>query len=179
MADDPLYDIRVRRTRWSSSDLDDLDAAGIVAALAPVDVTAVYTSEEDGNRPGYCVHGIAAAVYADEGRAVVRWSSSELTSAGEREIEAMRRVLARAQRIADLANALARGVDPADVLGLPRTVDQVVDEVAGYLQDMWNLAECSEATAPTLDLNRARQLARAAMVRLALIRDRDDMNPLF
>jgi hypothetical protein len=160
MADQPpLYDIRVRRSRYNSAATDrgDLEAAGIVAALASVDVTAVFPQDEAGdNLAGDAVPAIYASVYAEDGTAAVRWSSAELAYAGEREVEAMRRVLTRAQRIADLANALAAGRDPAEILA--RTSEP--GEPAWPNLDYGNLS----------DLNRERSimLRRLAVIERAI-----------
>ena len=179
------YDIKVRRelyriTRSATSvtgryhNLDDLDAAGIVAADQNVVVTAVYAAEEEGNHPGEPVPALNAEVYVWMGAAVTRWASSQLTFADRRGTIAMRQVLARAQRIADLANDLADGVP----IPLEGPVDRVVDEVAANLQRSWSLLHCSEATAPPLSDQFARSLARHAMGRLRIIRDRDGSEPL-
>lgn len=54
----------------------------------------------------------------------------------------------------------------------------IVEEVADDLQRSWNLAHGTSATAPRLDDQMAAQLARHAIARLALIRDRDGIDPL-
>lgn len=168
------YDVVVRRSRYNGLHLDDLDAAGIVAADQGVTVIPVYAEEEEGNHPGEAVPYLSAEVYAWEGRAVVRWSSAELMWADKRDTTAMRQVLARAQRIADLANDLANGVPPT----LENPLDQVVAEVAADMHNSWGLAYCTDVNAPVLDDRVARQMARHAMARLCLIRDRDGTDPL-
>lgn len=168
------YDVVVRRSRYNGLHLDDLDAAGIVAADQGVTVIPVYAEEEEGNHPGEAVPSLSAEVYAWEGRAVVRWSSAELMWADKRDTLAMRQVLARAQRIADLANDLATGTPPP----LEGPLDRVVDEVAADMQRSWGLAHCSEAAAPTLDWSLARQMARHSMARYDLIRERDGIDYL-
>jgi hypothetical protein len=177
MADEIPYDIKVRRDRYTRGgrDLDDLDAAGIVAADEDVVVTAVYAAEEEGNHQGEPVFALAASVYVWDGEAVTRWSSSELTFADKRGNIAMRQVLARAQRIADLANDLASGVP----IPLEGPVDRVVDEVADQLQRSWNLAHCSDANVPALQLGVARALSRHAIHRLWAIGQRDGVTQLF
>jgi hypothetical protein len=176
MADQIPYDIKVRRERFvpTGPDLDDLDAAGIVAADDTVVVSAVYAAEEEGSHPGERVPALTVAVYVWQGEAVTRWSSSELTFADKRANLAMRQVLARAQRVADLANDLANGVP----IPLEGPIDRVVDEVAANLQRSWSLLHCSEATAPPLSNLFARSLARHMMGRLRIIRDRDGSEPL-
>jgi hypothetical protein len=173
-----LYDVEpastARRSPGHYRDLDDLDAAGIVAADEDVTVTAVYAAEEEGNHPGEPVGALAASVYVWQGEAVTRWSSSELTFADKRGTLAMRQVLARAQRIADLANDLAAGTP----IPMDGPVDHVVDEVAADMQRSWGLFHCSEASAPVLGDNLARSQARHAIARLCLIRDRDGSGPL-
>lgn len=166
------YAIVARRSRHDGTPLDDLDAAGVVVAEQGVTVTAVYAAEEEGNHPGDAVPALSAEVYPWLREAVTRWSSSELTFADGRATLAMRQVLARAQRIADLANDLANGV-PTPMDG---PLDRVVDEVAADMQRSWNLAHCSEAGAPALGDNLSRQLARHAIARLGLIRDRDGID---
>jgi hypothetical protein len=189
MADQIPYDIKVRRTRFDSGprrddaypqpsrfrDLDDLEAAGIVAADQTVCVVAVWSAEEEGNHPGEPVPALYADVYPWEGEAVVRWTSMELRFADKRGTLAMRQVLARAQRIADLANDLATGTP----IPMDGPVDRVVDEVAADMQRSWGLFHCSEATAPTLGDNLARSLSRHAIARLDLIRVRDGGESLF
>jgi hypothetical protein len=176
MADEIPYDIRVRRDRYirAGRDLDDLDAAGIVAADEDVVVTAVYAAEEEGNHPGDPIPAFQVSVYVWDGQAVTRWSSSELTFADKRGNIAMRQVLARAQRIADLANDLATGT-PVPMDG---PVDRVVDEVAADMQRSWDLAYCTDVNAPALEDRIARQMTFHAMARLCLIRDRDGSDPL-
>lgn len=119
------YDIAVRRNRrggqgvWPKyvwHNLDDLEAAGIVAAGERVEVCAVFAAREDDNLPGEVAGAIWAEVYAYDPVAAVRWESSDLTWAEARDTGGMQRVLARAQRIADLANALAHGEDPGTLL---------------------------------------------------------------
>src|ERR1700733_10879794 len=121
MADQIPYGIRVRRELYDAApsslvrgtpgcyrDIDDLDAAGIVAADESVVVTAVYAADEAGSHAGEPAPPLHAVVYVWEGEAVIYW----LTSDGARDKRgtlAMRQVLARAQRIADLANDLATG----------------------------------------------------------------------
>ena len=182
------YDIKVRRSLYDVEpasavhrspghyrDLDDLDAAGIIAADQSVVVTAVLAAEEGGGLPGEPVPAISAQVYCGDGvTAVVRWSSSELVWAGKRDTVAMRQVLARAQRIADLANDLATGAP----IPMDGPVDRVVEEVAWDMQSSWGLAHCTDAAAPVLDHRLAVQLARHAMARLCLIRDREGFDPL-
>jgi hypothetical protein len=167
------YDISVRRCRYDGTPLDDLDAAGVVVADRSVTVVAVYAAEEEGNHPGEPVPAILANVYVWEGVAVAGVDAG-LTAADARDTLAMRQVLARAQRIADLANDLATGTPPP----LDGPLDRVIDEVAADMQRSWGLAHCSEATAPPLDDNLARQLARHALARAGLIRDRDGVDPL-
>jgi hypothetical protein len=176
MADQIPYDIRVRRERYvhTGQDLDDLDAAGIVAADDTVVVRAVYAAEEEGNHPGEPVPALAAAVFVWYGEAVTHWSSSELTSADKRGNLAMRQVLARAQRIADLANDLATGTP----IPMDGPTDRVVDEVAADMQRSWGLAYCTDVNAPVLEDRIARQMTFHAMARLCHIRDRDGCDPL-
>jgi hypothetical protein len=168
------YEIVVRRSRYNGLHLDDLDAAGIVAADQGVTVIPVYAEEEEGNHPGEAIPFLSAEVYVWEGSAVVRWSSAELTWADKRDTIVMRQVLARAQKIADLANDLANGVP----IPMENPLDRVVDEVAADMQRSWGLAYCTDANAPVLEDRIAHQLAFHAMARLCLIRDRDGQNPL-
>jgi hypothetical protein len=176
MADEIPYDIKVRRDRYirGGRDLDDLDAAGIVAADEDVVVTAVYAAEEEGNHPGDPIPAFQVSVYVWDGQAVTRWSSSELTFADKRSTVAMRQVLARAQRIADLANDLATGTP----IPMDGPTDRVVDEVAADMQRSWGLAYCTDVNAPVLEDRIARQMTFHAMARLCLIRDRDGFDPL-
>jgi hypothetical protein len=172
------FEIRVRRDRGTLAirELDDLEAAGIVAADECVTVTAVFAAEECNYQPGEPVPAIYAEVYVQFGEAVTRWSSSELTYADKRYTLAMRQVIGRAQRIADLANALAHGEDPGPLLVGPS--DRVADEVAADMQRSWGLAHCTEANAPVLGDSLARQLAFHAMARLCIIRDREGTDSL-
>jgi hypothetical protein len=183
MADLTPYDIRVRRelhlsVGWAKylvpRDLDDLEAAGIVVAEQTVWVTAAYAAEEEGSHPGESVPALYAEVFAWGGEAVTRWSSSELTFADKRGNLAMRQVLARAQRVADLANDLATGTP----IPMDGPTDRVVDEVAADMQRSWGLAYCTDVNAPVLEDRIARQMTFHAMARLCLIRDRDGCDPL-
>lgn len=166
------YEIVARRSRYDGRPLDDLDAAGVVAAEQSVTVTAVYAEEEEGNHPGDAIPALSVEVYPWLLEAVSRWSSAELTFADKRATLAMRQVLARAQRIADLANDLATGTPPP----MDGPLDRVVNEVAADMQRSWGLAHCSEAAAPALGDDLSRQLARHAIARLGLIRDRDGID---
>jgi hypothetical protein len=168
------YDITVRHSSYNGLPVDDYVAAGIVAADESVTIIAVYAEEEEGNHPGEALPFLSAVVYVWEGSAVVRWSSAELTWADKRDTLAMRQVLARAQKIADLANDLANGVP----IPMENPLDRVADEVAADMQRSWGLAYCTDANAPVLEDRIAHQLAFHAMARLCLIRDRDGQNPL-
>jgi hypothetical protein len=59
----------------------------------------------------------------------------------------------------------------------PEVRDAVVAEVAGELASTWNLAHCTQV-GYALDEGLAVQLARHAMSRLCVIRDRDHIDPL-
>jgi hypothetical protein len=184
------YDIRVRSILADvyprPLDLDDLDAAGRVAADQGVYVTAVLAAPEEGWERGEPVPDLSAEVYVWNGAPVVRWTAAGAISdyADGRDTLAMRQVLARAQLIADLAGEFAAGrpVPMGELEGgeyvASVVTDRLVDEVAYELQASWDLAHCTEVGAPVLPLNLARPLARRALHRYYVIRRRDGADPL-
>jgi hypothetical protein len=169
-------------------------AAGLLADGETITVAAIADGPGHGMNKGEPVPGMSLVLWVNplagepgEPRYVMRWASGSLVYPGPDETGALHRVVATAGRIAALAERLRDDEDAADALAeslrdgagadepdeVP-ALDRVIAEVADALGRYAGL----DSNGLALDRHQALGLARAAMSRLCLIRDRDGIDPL-
>ena len=182
------YDIDTWRNGTEQHGLSVATAAGLLADWETITVAGVATESNNWLERGEASPALTLVLWGNplagepgEPRFVMRWASGTPVPPGSAEATTMHRVIDRAQQSAALAEKL-RDQEDGEVDGLDSepadepdgVTDRAVTEVAIALGRHAEL----HPDPVTLTHEQTLRLARHAMERLCLIRDRDGTDPL-